>query len=150
MLFLAVMSFGGIPYIMEGCGQDFRSCMRNMVFPFLLPSSPNPAKLTNSQTGPIIRLGPNEVHIHDLNYFNNLMSFRPLNKHAIMAKQFGITEAIFGTEDYKAYTRKRAAFGDTFSRSSALKLQGLMDVHIEKAVGIMNERWKEGKVVDLA
>lgn len=57
---------------------------------------------------------------------------------------------MFGTEDYKAFTRKRAAFGDSFSRSSALKLQGLMDEHLEKAVGIMKGRWEKGRSVDLA
>jgi hypothetical protein len=66
------------------------------------------------------------------------------------AQQFGINEALFGTEDYKHYTKKRAAFGDSFSRSSALKLQGLMNVHLEKACGIMREQYEEGKTIDMA
>ncbi|CZR50988.1 related to trichodiene oxygenase cytochrome P450 [Phialocephala subalpina] len=100
--------------------------------------------------GPIIRLGPNEVHIHDLSYFNQLLAFRPLNKWAMTGKQFGISEAIFGTEDYKHYTKKRAAFGDSFSRSNALKLQDLMNEHINKACEIITQRHTEGRTVDLA
>lgn len=100
--------------------------------------------------GPIVRIGPNEVHIHDLEYFNQLMAFRPLNKWAMTAHQFGISEAIFGTEDYKHYTKKRAAFGDSFSRSSALRLQGLFNEHLDKACDIIKQRNIEGKTMDLA
>ncbi|PMD28158.1 cytochrome P450 [Hyaloscypha hepaticicola] len=95
--------------------------------------------------GPIIRIGPNEVHIHDLEYFNQLLSFRALNKWAMMAHQFGISEALFGTEDYKQYTKKRAAFGDSFSRSAALKYQDLMNEHLDKACDIIKRRNTEGQ-----
>ncbi len=53
------------------------------------------------------------------------ISIRPLNKWAMTAHQFGISEAPFGTEDHKHYKKKRAAFGNSFSRSSALKRQDL-------------------------
>lgn len=66
------------------------------------------------------------------------------------AHQFGISEAMFGTEDYKHYTKKRAAFGDSFSRSSALKLQDLMIEHIDKACEIIEQRHNEGRIIDLA
>lgn len=65
-------------------------------------------------------------------------------------QQFGISEAIFGTEDYKHYTKKRAAFGDSFSRSNALKLQDLMNEHINKACDIVKQRHTEGQTIDLA
>ena len=100
--------------------------------------------------GPIIRIGPNEVHIHDLEYFSQLLSFRPLNKWAMTAHQFGISEALFGTEDHKHYTKKRAAFGDTLSRSNALKLQDLINEHLNKACKIMEQRHDEGRTIDLA
>jgi hypothetical protein len=100
--------------------------------------------------GPIIRISPNEVHIHDLEYFNQLLSFRPLNKWAMMAHQFGISEALFGTEDYKQYTKKRAAFGDSFSRSAALKHRDLMNKQLDKACDIIKQRNTEGRTVDLA
>jgi hypothetical protein len=66
------------------------------------------------------------------------------------AHQFGISEALFGTEDYKHYTKKRAAFGDSFSRSSALKVQDLMNEHLDKACEIIKQRNVEGRPVDLA
>ncbi|KAE8451771.1 hypothetical protein EG329_003228 [Mollisiaceae sp. DMI_Dod_QoI] len=100
--------------------------------------------------GPIVRIGPNEVHIHDLEYFNQLLSFRPLNKWAMTGQQFGISEALFGTEDYKHFTKKRAAFGDSFSRSNALKLQDLMNEHLNKACDIIAQCHSEGRPIDLA
>jgi hypothetical protein len=57
---------------------------------------------------------------------------------------------LFGTEDYKRYTRKRAAFGDSFSRSAALKNQDLMNKHLDKACNIIAQRNTESRTVDLA
>lgn len=148
MLLREHMNFGGIQYITDDYGLECLISTANTATPpLLLPLS---LHFLSPILGPIIRIGPNEVHIHDLEYFNQLLSFRPLNKWAMTAQQFGINEALFGTEDYKHYTKKRAAFGDSFSRSNALKLQGLMNGHLEKACGIMRGRYEEGRTIDLA
>lgn len=100
--------------------------------------------------GPIIRLGPNEVHISDSTYFDTLFGFNNLKKNAMAAKQFGISHALFGTEDVKTYQRKRAAFGDAFSRNKALKLKDMVDEHIDKACAKIKESEAKGDTVDLA
>ncbi|KAJ3546644.1 hypothetical protein NM208_g1901 [Fusarium decemcellulare] len=102
------------------------------------------------QYGPIVRIGPNEIHIEDSEYFDSIFGFRPLNKEAMTAKQFGINHALFGVEDYKAYTKKRAAFGDAFSRSKLLKLQDQINEEIEKGCTWIEEQSNKGEAVDLA
>ncbi|KAF4461590.1 Trichodiene oxygenase [Fusarium albosuccineum] len=102
------------------------------------------------QYGPIVRIGPNEIHIEDSEYFDTIFGFRPLNKEAMTAKQFGINHALFGVEDYKAYTKKRAAFGDAFSRSKLLKLQDQINEEIEKGCTWIEEQSNKGEAVDLA
>ncbi len=125
---------------MEDSGQGCQNCTRNMVLSHETPKT----KIEMLFLGPVIRIGSNEVHIYDLEYFNQLLSFRPLNKWAIIAHQFGISEALLDTEDYKHYTKKIAAFGDSLSRSEALKHQELMNKHLDKACDIIEQRKAEG------
>lgn len=54
------------------------------------------------------------------------------------SKQFGINHALFGLKDYKAYTKRRAAFGDAFSRTKLLKLEDQIHEQIENGC-ICNE-----------
>jgi hypothetical protein len=105
---------------------------------------------TQSYLGPIIRIGPNEIHIEDSQYFDTIFGFRPLNKEALTAKEFGINHALFGVEDYKTYTKKRAAFGDAFSRSKLFKIQDQINKDIENGCAWVEEQSKDGGPVDLA
>ncbi|KAF7189166.1 Cytochrome P450 monooxygenase [Pseudocercospora fuligena] len=100
--------------------------------------------------GPIVRIGPDEIHIRDSAYFDHIFGFRPLDKWAIAARQFGLKYAMFGIEEYKLYVKRRAAFGDSFSKSKSFKLQPLVNEKIEKGCKIMRRKGKEGGSVDLA
>ncbi|KAK2472469.1 hypothetical protein H9L39_16349 [Fusarium oxysporum f. sp. albedinis] len=100
--------------------------------------------------GPVVRIGPNEVHIEDSEYFDTIFGFRPLNKEAMTAKEFGINHALFGVEDYKTYVKKRAAFGNAFSRTRLSKIQGQINEEIQKGCTWVEENSKNGGPVDLA
>ncbi|RBR19625.1 hypothetical protein FVER53590_10960 [Fusarium verticillioides] len=100
--------------------------------------------------GPIIRIGPNEVHIEDSQYFDTIFGFRPLNKEAMTAKEFGIDHALFGVEDYKTYVKKRAAFGNAFSRTKLSKIQDQINEEIQKGCIWVEDNSKDGGPVDLA
>ncbi|KAM0541625.1 hypothetical protein ACHAPJ_013173 [Fusarium lateritium] len=99
---------------------------------------------------PIVRIGPNEIHIEDSEYFDTIFGFRPLNKEAMTAKEFGINHALFGVEDYKTYTKKRAAFGDAFSRTKLLKIEDQINEDIDSGCNWIEERSRNGEEVDLA
>ncbi|KAF5698022.1 cytochrome P450 monooxygenase [Fusarium globosum] len=100
--------------------------------------------------GPIVRIGPNEVHIEDSEYFDTIFGFRPLNKEAMTAKEFGINHALFGVEDYKTYVKKRAAFGNAFSRTKLSKIQDQINEEIQKGCTWVEDNSKDGSPVDLA
>lgn len=106
--------------------------------------------LLTLSSGPIIRLGPNEVHIGDSTFFDTLFGFNKLKKEAMAAKQFGVSNALFGTEDYETWSRRRAAYGDSFSRSKALKITGMMEKYIDRGFSKIQETAEKGKAVDLA
>lgn len=100
--------------------------------------------------GPIIRISPDELHIRDSEFFDYLFAFKPLDKWAMTARQFGLEQAMFGTEEYKLYTRRRAAFGDAFSRSKTFKLQPLVNEKTEKGCDQIRAAIKRGTTIDLA
>ncbi|KAK4501507.1 hypothetical protein PRZ48_007316 [Zasmidium cellare] len=100
--------------------------------------------------GPIIRMGPDEIHIQDSEYFDYLFGFKPLDKWPMSARQFGLNHAMFGTEDYKLYTQRRAAFGDAFSRSKTFKLQPLVNEKTEKGCDQIRAAMRKGTSIDLA
>ncbi|SPN96562.1 related to trichodiene oxygenase cytochrome P450 [Cephalotrichum gorgonifer] len=100
--------------------------------------------------GPIIRLGPNEVHIGDSTYFDTLFGFNTLKKEAMTAKQYGLSHALFATEDYETWARKKAAFGDSFSRRKALQLKDMIDERISRACDKIRDHSNEDKTIDLA
>ena len=75
------------------------------------------------------------MNISDSTFFDMLFGFNDLKKNAMSARRFGISHALFGTEDAKTYHRKRAAFGDAFSRSKALKLKDVIDARIDPVKG---------------
>ncbi|KAL9560971.1 hypothetical protein ACKAV7_014887 [Fusarium commune] len=60
------------------------------------------------------------------------LDFALLNKEAMTAKEFGINHALFGVEDYKTYVKKRAAFGNAFSRTKLSKIQDQINEEIQK------------------
>lgn len=100
--------------------------------------------------GPIIRMGPDELHIQDPEYFDYLFAFKPLDKWPMTARQFGLEHAMFGTEDYKLYTQRRAAFGDAFSRSKTFKLQPLVNKKTASGCDQIRAAIRRGATIDLA
>lgn len=95
-------------------------------------------------------MGPNEVHIGDSTYFDTLFGFNTLKKEAMTAKQYGLSHALFATEDYETWSRKKAAFGDSFSRRKALQLKNMMDERIGRACDKIRDHSNKDREIDLA
>ncbi|KAF4438615.1 trichodiene oxygenase cytochrome P450 [Fusarium acutatum] len=112
---------------MAACGQSYLIFTGAMVWHCFIRQT-----FSDKPPGPIVRIGPNEVHIEDSEYFDTIFGFRPLNKEAMTAKEFGINHALFGVEDYKTYVKKRAAFGNAFSRTKLSKIQDQINDEIQK------------------
>ena len=58
--------------------------------------------------------------------------------------------ALFGTEDYKTYVKKRAALGDAFSRSKIVKARDMIVDYTEKGCDQIKKQTENGGTVDLA
>lgn len=139
------MNSTGIRINMAASGQSYQIFIDAMVCHYFHPQT-----FSDKHPGPVVRIGPNEVHIEDFEYFDTIFGFRPLNKEAMTAKEFGINHALFGVEDYKTYVKKRAAFGNAFSRTRLSKIQDQINEEIQKGCTWVEENSKNGGPVDLA
>ncbi|KAI9711590.1 MAG: hypothetical protein M1820_002155 [Bogoriella megaspora] len=82
--------------------------------------------------GPIVRIGPNEVHILDHSYYDTLYSMtNRFDKYSWFYSMMGNPQATFATVDADLHRARRAALNPFFSAQAIARLrpivQGLVD-----------------------
>ncbi|KAF1962999.1 cytochrome P450 [Byssothecium circinans] len=88
--------------------------------------------------GPIVRLNPDELSIHDAEFYNKLyvtQSTRRTNAHDLFCKGIDFDESHLLTKDHNLHRRRRKPLEPFFSRMGVAKLQNtIADValHLER------------------
>ncbi|KAI0434028.1 putative cytochrome P450 [Xylaria sp. FL1042] len=89
-------------------------------------------KELHERYGPIVRVGPNEVHIDDPEYYNVVYSkstaARPIDKLEKYKHRFGMPEATISTVEGEKHRMRRAAVAPFFSKT---RINGLNDILLE-------------------
>ena len=71
--------------------------------------------IQSNVSGPIIRISPNELHIDELEYYEELYSLhKPRNKSEFFVNQFNFRETTFVIADYKLHRTRRVAMNPFF------------------------------------
>ncbi|KAF2403936.1 cytochrome P450 [Trichodelitschia bisporula] len=75
--------------------------------------------------GPIVRIGPNEVHIKDPEFFSQIytMSSAKIDKYEYYYSMLGNPEATFPTIAHETHKSRRAALAPFFSTAAVLRFQ---------------------------
>lgn len=74
--------------------------------------------------GPIIRIGPNEVHISDPDYYGELTAMKHrLDKDPRFYRFMGSTEASFSTPSWELHRKRRSKENPFFSRAMVDQLE---------------------------
>jgi len=85
-------------------------------------------KRLHEQYGPIVRVGPNEVHIDDPDFYNTVYTKhtaqRPIDKLERYRHRFGMPEATISTVSGELHRIRRAAIAPFFSRQRIAALEG--------------------------
>ena len=90
--------------------------------------------------GPIIRIGPNEVHIQDSEFYETLYAqSRPGNKLTTLAHRFNNPHASFSTVEHSVHRNRRAALNPFFSKAKIAARSVSVQHHMNRLV----ERIKE-------
>lgn len=102
-------------------------------------------------TGPIVRIGPNEVHIDDPDFFDDFYNVTSrLDKdpwyYAFVASQ----DAGFGTANVDLHRARRKAMSRFFATSAISNLESSSREKVAKLCRRLDEMRKEGKPVNLS
>jgi cytochrome P450 len=93
--------------------------------------------------GPIIRINPEEVHIQDAHFYDEIYAgaTRKRDKFNFFTRHAGLPEAAFTTNDHDLHRLRRSALNPFFSKVKVRSLQP----RIEERLNRLMERFQEFK-----
>lgn len=111
-------------------------------------------KWMHEQYGPIVRVGPNELHIDDADYYNEVYSnaspSKPIDKLEKYKHRFGMPEATISTVESEKHRIRRAAISPFFSKARIGTLGGiLLEITERISHRLATEYSGTGRVVDV-
>jgi hypothetical protein len=98
--------------------------------------------------GPVIRTNPDDVHIHDPDFFDSLYTLK-LDKLAWWTRGFAVPTAGGMTVDETMYRKRRGALNPFFSKASILQNLPVIQEHLGVMCSRLDELVASGQVLDL-
>ncbi|PWY90358.1 cytochrome P450 [Aspergillus sclerotioniger CBS 115572] len=96
--------------------------------------------------GPIVRISPTEIHIHDPEYYETLYSTSaPRNKDPWFTTNFDVAESAFSTLDYRLHRPRRALIAPYFAKARVDRIQPLIQGKITKLMHQLDAYVRSGK-----
>ena len=96
--------------------------------------------------GPIIRIGPHELHINDPDFYDQIYSNNGRwNKDLAFTDQFDNRDSAFGTVHHELHRIRRRAFQGFFSKQKIMSLEPLIQSIVEKLCLRLEEFKTTGK-----
>lgn len=100
--------------------------------------------------GPIVRIGPNEIHIDDPDFYDHIYSVQGRwDKDAAFVNQFDNTDSAFGTVHHDLHRIRRRAFQNFFSKQKIALLEPLIQSIVGKLCRRLEETAGTGKDVPI-
>lgn len=106
-------------------------------------------KRMHDKYGPIVRISPDELHINDPSFIDELYAGggKKRDKYGYFSSQFGIPDSVFGTAEHGLHRLRRGALNQFFSKASVTKLEPIIHTAIEKLVSQLRSHAGSGKPV---
>jgi cytochrome P450 len=91
----------------------------------------------HARYGPIVAIGPHELHIHDPDFYDELYAgnARRRNKWPRFVAQLGANESALSTIEHETHRMRRAALNPFFSKTAVRKLQPIIDDILHRLLG---------------
>jgi len=103
-----------------------------------------------TQSGPVVRIAPNEVHLSDPNNLDKIYSIGSrYGKHGDFYRAVGSEKASLATESPEAHRIKRSAINPFFSRRKVLSLEEVVQDAAKKVVSRMQSAFETSGHLDL-
>ncbi|KAK5745322.1 hypothetical protein LTR17_001483 [Elasticomyces elasticus] len=106
----------------------------------------------HARHGPIVRIGPNEVHISDAAWVHNVLHGRPgsvRDKHESLAHIIGNNLGTFGTVGHHLHRQRRAAISPLFSKRAVNATQPKVRQAIDDLCNLLNRKCDANQAVEL-
>ena len=102
-------------------------------------------------TGPIVRIGPNELHISDPDFYDVLYTggAEPRDKDIFAINGFGLAKSHIATEKHDHHKLRRAALNPYFSTQAVTKLEPVIRAKVEILSSGLNLAHETGELVNL-
>ena len=101
--------------------------------------------------GPIVRVGPDELHVNDPSILPELMpaSKHRRNKYTRAVQFFGFAEAVGATVDHDLHRMRRGAMSKMFSKEAVRRLEPIMKFNLERLLGRLQGYKESGNPINL-
>ena len=92
-----------------------------------------PRFTAHSRLGPIIRITPEELHVQDADYFEELyIKSGKLDKYVPFSARFGTDQSLFTTAAHDHHRLRRGAINPFFSKKKIVDFQPVIQGHLDK------------------
>ncbi|KAH6622420.1 trichodiene oxygenase [Boeremia exigua] len=101
--------------------------------------------------GPIVRINPNEVHIDDPSYYQNVYvgGTHKVNKDSSTVAGFGVPESVAATVAHSLHRSRRGYMNPYFSKRSIVGMEPLLHERITTLLGRLNGAHRAGTKISL-
>ena len=100
--------------------------------------------------GPIIRINPEEIHVADPEFFNEIYS--QTEKRDVWGwqrKGFGTSASTLTTLEHEHHRKRRAAWNPVFAKQRIVRLQPAMEERLDALLKRIRECGEKGEVINL-
>ena len=106
-------------------------------------------KELHEKYGPVIRVGPEELHVNTQDFHSELYGSIKRDKWNMFTDQFGTPDATFATCPAKEHTMRRKALNPFFSKETVRRLQPVIQDKVSLVMVRLAGFKKSGKPLDL-
>jgi cytochrome P450 len=102
--------------------------------------------------GPIVRINPEEVHIQDADFYDEIYTgaSRKRDKWTFFTNQSGLPDSAFGTPGHDLHRKRRAALNPYFSKAKVRSLQPRIEEVLDKLMGRFEGFQKSGEPMTIS
>lgn len=99
----------------------------------------------------MVRIGPNEVHISDPNFYDELYTgvSRKRNRDPFQVQGFGLPDAVLNSPDHDSHRMRRAALNPYFSRQAISRIEPVVKSKLEALCTKLQDYSERNEPADL-
>ena len=102
--------------------------------------------------GPIVRIAPNEVHVDDPEYLDEIYAGASKNreKYAFQLRTLPVPLSMGGSRTHMLHRRRREALNPFFSKRSVIELESVIKAKCEQLARVFEGKRDAGAVINLS